>query len=281
VILTWSPADDNVGTAVYVVFRDGVLLTQTTLTSFPDPLLLSDARRYAYSVMAFDASGNRSPTSSTAVTTPDMTAPSIPANLTATATIASSQISIGLSWSPATDNVGVTTYLVYRGTSPDSLGIIAQSPTTSFTILNAPPQTTYYFAVSAADAVWNQSARSATAAFTTPVIPDTRPPIVVVAYPREGITISRNTYLYAYAYDVRGGVYDVPSGPAALQFRIDGVNVGPEQTVPYQVIEPASVYRLEFDTRSLPDGLHMVTAVARDRAGNVATSVGVTVRINN
>lgn len=280
VALTWSPAEDNVGTAVYVVFRDGIRLTQTAVTNFSDSNL-SDARQYVYAVIAIDASGNRSPAASVSVTTPDTTAPSIPADLTAAATLAGPRIDIGLSWSPSTDNVGVTTYRVYAGTSPDNLSVMAHSTTTSFSIANAPPETTYYFAVSAADALWNDSGRSATAVLTTPAIPDTTPPTVNVPYPEEGSTISRDTYLYAVAYDLRGGQYDLPSGPAAVQFRIDGINVGPEQTVPYEVTDQVSIYRLQIDTRSLPDGQHVITAVARDNAGNVATSGGVSVTVNN
>jgi chitodextrinase len=280
VILAWSPSSDDVGTAAYEVFRDGVPLTRTILTSFADSSL-AEARRYVYSVAALDASGNRSPLATAAVTTPDVTAPSTPSNLTATASIAGAQIGIGLAWAPASDNVGVSTYLIHAGTSPDSLGVVAQSPVASFTVPNAAPQTTYYFAVSAADAARNLSGRSIPAAITTPVIPDTTAPTVYIAYPSDGATVSRSTYLYAIAYDRQGGVYDTPSGPAAVQFRIDGVNVGPEQTIPYLVVDQVEAYRLPFNSQSWPDGPHVITAVARDNSGNVATSAGVVVRTDN
>jgi chitodextrinase len=278
--VTWSPAPDDVGTAFYAVHRDGAPVARTTSTYFLDSAL-AEARRYVYSVVAVDASDNRSGPASAEVTTPDVTPPSIPADLAVGASISQSLINIDLSWSAATDNVGVRTYVVYRGPSPDLLSPIGQSPTTSFTVRNAPPQTTYYFAVSAVDMAWNQSERSAPAGVTTPVIPDTSPPGVYVAYPRAGTTVSRRIYLYAVAYDVRGGVYDEPSGLAGLRFRIDGVDVGPELTVPRQVVPPSSVYRLEIDTRMWPNGRHLIAAVARDRAGNVGTSADVAVTFVN
>jgi hypothetical protein len=51
--------------------------------------------------------------------------------------------------------------------------------------------------------------------------------------------------------------------------------------VPHSSTPEYSTYRLQFDTRSLPNGAHVVTAIGRDKAGNTASSPGVTITVNN
>jgi hypothetical protein len=89
----------------------------------------------------------------------DTTAPSTPANLTATA-VSSSQII--LSWNSSTDNIGVTGYQIYRN------GSMVGSPyTNSYTDNGLTPATLYSYAVAAVDARDNISAKSASASATT------------------------------------------------------------------------------------------------------------------
>jgi hypothetical protein len=79
-----------------------------------------------------------------------------------TATAASSS-SITLTWTAATDNVGVTGYKVYRGGSS-----IASPTGTSYTDSGLTASTAYSYYVTAHDASGNQSAHSNTASATTP-----------------------------------------------------------------------------------------------------------------
>jgi hypothetical protein len=113
----------------------------------------------------------------------------------------------------------------------------------------------------------------------TPAIPDLQPPTVRVAYPPEDSVVRNGTYVYAVTYDTRAGTFDLPSGVAAVQFRVDGTDVGPEQTVPYSETPTHSLYRVQLDTGGLSPGSHVLTAVARDRAGNIGVSGGSTVTI--
>src|SRR5437762_11755686 len=90
----------------------------------------------------------------------DTTAPTTPSGVAASALTSSS---LTLSWSPATDNVGVTGYRVYRN------GTLAASPSgTSASITGLSAATTYSFTVSAVDAAGNASALSAPLSATTP-----------------------------------------------------------------------------------------------------------------
>lgn len=61
--LMWNAAQDNVGVDHYVVYRDGVKLTQTKETSFTD-LTVQASTTYNYYVRAVDAAGNISDKSS-------------------------------------------------------------------------------------------------------------------------------------------------------------------------------------------------------------------------
>ena len=278
--LTWSQSPDDTGTAFYRVFRDQELITTTGVRSFMDADL-ADAQRFVYSVVAVDASGNASAPASAVVTTPDTTPPTIPGDVAAIAILQGAQIDITVTWSPSTDDVGVARYRVYRGTTPADLTLLTPTTTTELTIPSAPPETTFFLAVSAVDAAWNDSGQSLPVGVTTPPIPDTTPPVVSVPFPTDGATVTRTTFFFAVVYDLRGGLWDVPSGPAGVQFTVDSADVGPDQTVPFFENGQFAVYRLQVDTRSLPNGEAVIQAVARDAAGNVAVSDGVTVTVSN
>ncbi|GAA3435534.1 cellulose binding domain-containing protein [Kutzneria kofuensis] len=89
----------------------------------------------------------------------DTTAPSVPANLAATGVTSSS---VSLSWSPATDNVGVAGYRVYRD------GVQVGTPTgATFTDTGLSAASRHTYTVAAYDAAGNVSAQSAGVTATT------------------------------------------------------------------------------------------------------------------
>jgi hypothetical protein len=278
VAVTWSPATDAVGTAAYIVRRDGDIVERTALTHFVDTGL-AEATSYVYSVTAVDASNNASSPASATVTTPDFTPPAMPQNLTAAVVPGANRLDVALSWQPSADNVGVTQYVVTRGTAPDAMTPIAATTGHSYTIGNERPDTTFYYGVKAIDAGWNISTEAVTS-LTTPPLPDVTPPVVRITYPADGATVYRTLYLYGLTYDIMGGSYDVPSGPVALRLFIDGVPVGNELTDPYIETPQYSVFELQTSTSSLSKGEHVLTAVARDAAGNTATSSPIRIRVS-
>jgi len=89
----------------------------------------------------------------------DTTAPTAPTTLTASGTTATST---NLSWTAATDNVGVTGYDVYQGTT-----LKGSSTTTSFAVTGLTASTAYSFTVKAKDAAGNISAASNAVSVTT------------------------------------------------------------------------------------------------------------------
>ena len=90
---------------------------------------------------------------------------------------------------------------------------------------------------------------------------DQTPPSVSITAPAAGATVSARVYVEAAASDA--------SGVAGVQFRVDGANVGPEDT--------AAPFEASWDTATVAAGSHVLTAVARDAAGNSATSASVSV----
>ena len=154
--LSWSPSTDNVGVTGYYVYLNNVALATTTATSFSH-IGLAAGTTYSYRVSAYDAVPNHSAWTATPVTitvandvTVDTAAPSVPTGLAGKA-VSSSRID--LTWSPSTDNVGVTGYNVYLNDKP-----LATTAATSFSHTGLSRNTTYKYRVSAHDAVPNHSA---------------------------------------------------------------------------------------------------------------------------
>src|SRR5205823_6528848 len=93
------------------------------------------------------------------------------------------------------------------------------------------------------------------------VVVDGDAPIVSVAAPAANATVSGTITVSAAATDNTGVV--------AVQFNLDGVNLGGEDsTAPYSIV---------WNTNTVSDGTHTVRAVARDAAGNQTTSAAVSV----
>ncbi len=89
----------------------------------------------------------------------DTTAPSVPLNLTSNG---KTSTSISLIWSASTDNIGVTGYEVYRGTT-----LVTTVTTTTYNVTGLTASTAYSFSIKAKDAAGNKSASSATLSVTT------------------------------------------------------------------------------------------------------------------
>lgn len=94
---------------------------------------------------------------------------------------------------------------------------------------------------------------------------DTTPPTVSISAPASGATVSGSVEVTAAATD--------NTGVAGVQFKLDGANLGAEDT--------SAPYSIAWNTVNTSDGPHTLTAVARDAAGNVATSSAVTVTVAN
>ncbi|WP_162257911.1 NPCBM/NEW2 domain-containing protein [Kitasatospora sp. Root107] len=98
-------------------------------------------------------------TASTGPAAGDTTAPTAPTNLTSSSVTSNS---VDLKWTASTDDVGVTGYNVYRGTT-----LVGSSTGTSFTATGLSAATPYTFTVKAVDAAGNLSGAGNTLSVTT------------------------------------------------------------------------------------------------------------------
>jgi hypothetical protein len=129
--LAWSAATDNVGVASYRISRDGAVVA----TVSPSSRFFADGGRsggatYGYTVVAIDAAGNAGPPASASATTPtpppaaDTTAPTAPSAL---AVQLGKGKKVALTWTPSSDDVGVSGYRVFRNGA-----LVGTVPSTSF-----------------------------------------------------------------------------------------------------------------------------------------------------
>ena len=169
--LTWYASTDNIGVTGYNVFRNGVHIYTCNDLNYADGGL-SPQTGYTYSVTAFDQAGNESSHSnSISVTTlsqTDFEPPTTPMNLEGTS-LSSSQIS--LSWSSATDNVGIAGYNVFRN------GVhVYTSDNLNHTDTGLNPETEYTYSITAFDQAGNESSHSNSISVTTLSQTDFEPP---------------------------------------------------------------------------------------------------------
>jgi gametolysin peptidase M11 len=160
--LTWGASTDNRGVTSYQVTRDGALVGTVSTTTFADGGPLNPGTTYQYAVTAFDGAGNASTpqTKSWTQPVPDTTAPTWPAGTQLTATVTKAKTTF--SWVAASDNVGVTGYRVYRGTT--ELNAVLVATTTARTWSDPRQRTAYVYYVVAYDAAGNVSAHTNTVA---------------------------------------------------------------------------------------------------------------------
>jgi chitodextrinase len=169
--LVWTAGSDNVAVTGYRLYRNGSttpILIDGSATSYPDTGLAAGTT-YNYVLTAVDAAGNESIASNTAsATTTDSAPPQAPTGLVATAVL---DTEINLRWNAATDNVGVTSYRIYR---EDVATPFAVLPGTATTFIDKPlaPQTSHTYSVYAVDNAGNVSTASNASSATTPVFGD-------------------------------------------------------------------------------------------------------------
>ena len=248
--VTWSPSTDTggAGLAGYEVRRGGTLVATVGpgAVSWSD-LTVQPATTYAYTVRAFDAAtpANASADSIAAgVTTPaapDLTPPTVPADLLAHA---SAPTRILVTWTASTDagGAGLDGYELRRdGALVATLGAGA----VSYEDLQVQPATTYTYRLRAFDAALprNVSADSAPASATTPVVPDTTPPtvpqdVVATATSHQRVVVTWTASTDAGAglggYEVtRGDGVKTTLGPGATS--LEDLGVLPQTTYTYVV----------------------------------------------
>ncbi|MBU7316392.1 glycosyl hydrolase family 18 protein [Paenibacillus oleatilyticus] len=255
VSLSWGASTDNVGVTGYDVYQGGALVGNAATTSYTVSGL-TPSTSYTFTVKAKDAAGNVSAASNAVTVTTDgaptdTTPPTAPTGVSASNVTSTS---VSLTWTASTDNVGVTGYDVYQGST-----LVGSVATTSYTVSGLTPSTSYTFTVKAKDAAGNVSAASnAISVKTNGTSNDTTPPTAPTGVSASNVTSSSVTLTWTASTDNVGVTgYDVYQGSTL---------VGSVATTSYTVTGLTASTSYTF------------TVKAKDAAGNVsAASNAVTV----
>ncbi len=260
VAFSWDAATDNIAVIGYYIYRNGqklILQNAITGTSFTDTGLAT-GYTYSYQIGAYNAQGYITRSAPINVTTIfDITPPSAPSNVTAKA-ISSSEID--LSWHPATDNIAVVNYAVYRNSQ--LLGYVNGTSTTyADTGLSA--NTLYSYQIQSVDEVGNVSTLSIPPATASTQPQDLTPPSI----PSNIQYVSPSTS----EIDLSWHSSTDNVGVAGYYIYRDGNEIGSTASTTYA------------DTGLATDTTYQYAIKAYDAAGNISPqqSIGATTLINN
>ena len=175
--ITWSESTDNVSVAGYNVYVNETKVNDALVTGTEYSLTdLTAATEYSVTVTAVDAAENESAKSEAVVFTTaakkDTEAPTAPKDVKATEV---TQTTAKVTWSEATDNVGVVGYNVYVNETKVNDALVTG---TEYALSELTEATGYTVRVTAVDAAGNESGRSTAATFTTLTTVDTEAPSV-------------------------------------------------------------------------------------------------------
>jgi hypothetical protein len=195
-------------------------------------------------------------------TAQDTQPPSAPVSLAAQPSFGTA----ALSWTASTDNTGVARYNVHRSTTsgftPGAVNKVGEATAASY-VNTGLAAGTYYFVITAQDVAGNVSGPSNEAVALVPG--DTTAPSVAMTAPAGGSMASWTLPVSAIASD------DV--GVASVQFTVDGAAVGSADT--------SAPFTIQWNSSTVPNGLHAISAVARDAAGNLTAATAVMVDVSN
>ena len=191
---------------------------------------------------------------------PDTTPPAVSITAPANNATVSGTITIA---GTASDNVGVVgVQFVINGTNFSSEDTVSPYSKTWNTTVYA--NGTYSLTAIARDAAGYVTTSVPITVTVSNASPDTTPPTVSITAPANAATVSGVVTVSATASDNAEVV--------GVAFAADGVSITSEDT--------SSPYSVTWDTTGVPNGLHSLTATARDLAGNTTTAT-VTITVNN
>jgi hypothetical protein len=253
-----ATASDNVGVVGVQFLLDGANLGAED-TSSPYSVSWNTAGvtpgAHTLTARARDAAGNTTTSAAVAVTVPDTSAPAVALTAPANGATVTGTVTVSAN---ASDNVAVAG-VQFR---LDGANLGAEDTSSPYSVTwntaGATPGSHMLTAV-ARDAAGNTT----TSTTVTVTVPDSAAPAVSIAAPADGATVSGVVSVTATASD--------NVGVAGVQFRVDGVNLGAEDTT--------SPYSVSWNTAPAAIGTHTLTAVARDAAGNTTTSATITVTV--
>ncbi|MFA7009382.1 MAG: Ig-like domain-containing protein, partial [Elusimicrobiales bacterium] len=206
---------------------------------------------------AKDAAGNVSASlnDSITITLPDVSSPTVTAF---TIPAVASTLKVSIAVLTATDNIGVTGYLVNESSVrplPGAVGWTAGAPS-AYTFVSAGAKTLYAWAKDAAGNV--------SAGLSGTVTVDISSPAVSIIAPADGSTVAGTV---------------IVSGLSSDNIAVSSVAVSVDGVAYSQAVGLAS-WTFSLNTTLLSNGLHTLTARATDSSGNAKTAV-ISVTVDN
>jgi chitodextrinase len=259
--VTADAADDSGVITSLDVLIDGApagTSTTTPATVAWDSRTVADGP-HQLSASAVDGSGNIGLAVPVSVTV-DNTAPPVPTGLVPAP--GDGQVTVSFAAASATD---LDHYEVRKKPSSSSTWATPIAAAgTSATVTGLSNGASYDFAVRSVDDLGNQSVWSASVS-AVPVAPDTLGPSAAVSSPPDNARLTGIVGVAMSAVDDSGVV-------TRVELLVDGVLVGGAS---------GASTTLQWDTRTVPDGLHSLVARAYDGANNAGLSVPVGVTVDN
>lgn len=262
VVTIVASAIDNVGVASVTIAVDGASLGPP-LVGPPYSAAWNAAASipgaHTLTATAVDAAGNTAVSTGVVVYAQDTTPPVI----SALAETGTTDAGTTITWT--TDEAASSQVVFSVGPCPyttQCVGAIVPALVTTHSVVvgGLVPSTAYTYSVNSTDASGN-TATSPPRTFTTAA--DATPPIVAIASPTGG-TVSGSLTVAASASD------DV--AVVNVQVMLDGNPIGQATAPPWSIT---------WNSALTSNGAHVLTASARDGAGNVATSNPVTITVSN
>ena len=247
--VTWTASTDNVGVTgynVYVNDSETPVNGETLVTGTEYALeSLTAGTEYKVTVKAVDAAGHVSEGAVYTFTTKnaaDTEAPTAPGNVAVTdITTTTAKVT----WSEATDNVGVVGYNVYLNEAKVNETLIT---TTEYDLTALTEETAYSVRVTAVDAAENESERSEAATFTTPKTQDTEAPSVPAGVTASEVTQTGAKIIWTAStdnvgvagYNVYLGESRVNTSPVTVtEYDLTGLTANTEYAVTVSAVDAA------------------------------------------
>ena len=225
----------------YDLYRNGTSIGTTSATSRTFSSLTCGTS-YTLGVDAFDAAGNKSAASTISASTaacPDTQAPTAPTGLTVTG---STTTSLSISWGASFDNVSVTGYDVYKGSTVAG----TTSTFTSYTVSGLTCGTSYTLAVDAFDAAGNKSTKTSlttsTAACADTQAPTTPTSLVVTGSTTSSVSISWSASfdnVSVTGYDVYNGSTVAGTTSTFTSYTVSSLTCGTSYTIAVDAFDAA------------------------------------------
>ncbi len=217
---------------------------------------------YTVTAEARDAAGNvgtSEPVTVTVANGPPDTTPPVISDVSAEGVSGTSAVITWTTDEPADGQVEYGTTPAYGQMSPLSPSRVTEH---SVAIAGLSPGTTYHFRVRSRDASGNLAV-SEDFTFTTN---ESTALFCAITTPEVGAQLQGVVPIHVIAEGGDGGI-------TSVQVRIDDQDLGPPLTAP--------PWTVQWDTRSVTNGEHTITAVARDASGQTRASDPVTVTVTN